>query len=415
VADITVQDPVTVSQFGTGDRIVAMPGPTGATGPKGDPGATGPQGDPGPQGIQGLQGDPGIQGPKGDTGPQGPKGDTGATGAVGPAGLEWKGDWASGTDYVKDDAVFHNSSSWFASSDPAVGDEPSDTSLAWVPLALQGAKGDTGATGPQGPKGDTGDQGPQGIQGIQGVQGPKGDTGDTGPQGIQGPKGDTGDIGPQGPKGDTGDTGPQGIQGPKGDPGAGVPIGGTTGQALVKASDTDMDTIWSDVASNGMYGLNWPTVANAFWGSPTLGSFGNSPIAVVTEPVWFPPTGTQQWSRANIYVSTAGNAGDTCTVTFYAADASFYMDTGTVIAVCTFDISTGSARAEVVFSSPITIPEHGMFAIVTNFTAGSPARLERGTPMFGPYTGWGRTSPGGSGIALGTSGTGSAVSVALRV
>jgi hypothetical protein len=176
-----------------------------------------------------------------------------------------------------------------------------------------------------------------------------------------------------------------------------------------------MDTIWSDVASNGMYGLNWPTVANAFWGSPTLGSFGTSPIAIVSEPVWFPPTGTQQWSRANIYVSTAGNAGDTCTVTFYAADASFYMDTGAVIAVCTFDISTGGARAEVVFSSPITIPEHGMFAIVTNFTAGSPARLERGTPMFGPYTGWGRTSPGGSGIALGTSGTGSAVSVALRV
>lgn len=38
-----------------------------------------------------------------------------------------------------------------------------------------------------------------------------------------------------------------GPKGDKGDPGEGVPIGGTTGQALTKKSDTDHDTEWSDM------------------------------------------------------------------------------------------------------------------------------------------------------------------------
>ena len=50
---------------------------------------------------------------------------------------------------------------------------------------------------------------------------------------------------PQGIKGDTGAQGPQGAQGPKGDTGAGVPNGGTTGQFLVKNSNTDQDTKWA--------------------------------------------------------------------------------------------------------------------------------------------------------------------------
>lgn len=114
-----------------------------------------------------------------------------------------------------------------------------------------------------GPQGDAGEAGPQGIQGVQGIQGPQGVQGDTGPQGLTGPKGDTGDTGPQGiqgiqgPKGDTGDTGPigpQGIQGPTGATGAtgpagpGVAAGGTAGQVLVKASTTDYDAQWADVA-----------------------------------------------------------------------------------------------------------------------------------------------------------------------
>lgn len=76
--------------------------------------------------------------PAGPTGPQGPIGLTGAT------GIEWQGTWDNATDYVNNDAVFYNGASWFAAGDPPLGDVPSESSLYWYPLALQGA------TGPQG-------------------------------------------------------------------------------------------------------------------------------------------------------------------------------------------------------------------------------------------------------------------------
>lgn len=40
--------------------------------------------------------------------------------------------------------------------------------------------------------------------------------------------------------------GPPGPDGPQGSPGPGVPTGGTAGQMLKKASDTDYDTEWVD-------------------------------------------------------------------------------------------------------------------------------------------------------------------------
>lgn len=48
-------------------------------------------------------------------------------------------------------------------------------------------------------------------------------------------------------KGATGDTGPQGATGETGAPGAGVPVGGTTGQVLLKASAADRDTEWGNL------------------------------------------------------------------------------------------------------------------------------------------------------------------------
>jgi len=46
-------------------------------------------------------------------------------------------------------------------------------------------------------------------------------------------------------------TGPQGPAGVAGNDGVGVPIGGTTGQVLAKASDTDLDTEWVEPAAGG--------------------------------------------------------------------------------------------------------------------------------------------------------------------
>ena len=146
-----------------------------------------------------IQGSVGPQGKPGETGPQGPKGDTGAAGPQGP-----KGD---------------------------VG-----------PPGIQGQKGDPGDTGSQGPKGDTGAAGPQGSKG------------DVGPPGIQGQKGNPGDTGSQGPKGDTGATGSPGSKGDAGNTGPagqGVPVGGTTGQVLIKNSGANYDTKWASPAGGG--------------------------------------------------------------------------------------------------------------------------------------------------------------------
>jgi hypothetical protein len=113
----------------------------------------------GDTGTQGVQGNPGIQG---------------IPGPVGATGIVWRGPWSDATDYINNDAVFYNGSSWFASGDPAIGEIPSNEAPHWWPLAIQGA------------------QGPQGEQGVQGIPGPQGDPG------VPGSKGDPGDPGPAG-------------------------------------------------------------------------------------------------------------------------------------------------------------------------------------------------------------------------
>ena len=209
----------------TGSMSV-MDGEKGDKGDKGNKGDTGIQGPQGPQGIQGPQG---LQGAKGDTGETGPQGLQGIQGIQGPKGDEgypfliYK-QYDDISEYDPDDF-------------PEVGvmfmvmqaDEDPDThenlgypvyrytgegtpSYSFVcHLANQGIKGD---------KGDKGDQGEQGIQGLQGPQG------EQGPQGVQGP------IGPQG------------------EPGIGMPDGGTTGQVLVKASNSDYDFEYKDTTDS---------------------------------------------------------------------------------------------------------------------------------------------------------------------
>lgn len=149
-----------------------------------------------------------------------------------------------------------------------------------------GVQGPVGPQGPQGVPGPVGPAGPQGVQGVQGVpgsQGPQGAPGAQGAQGLQGPQGDPGPQGPQGdpgatgaqgPQGSQGAQGPQGIQGIQGDPGPqglpgeGVPAGGSSGQVLAKASNSDYDTFWTSVAGGLSYMGSW----NANTNTPSLAS-----------------------------------------------------------------------------------------------------------------------------------------------
>jgi hypothetical protein len=185
-----------------GDSI----GPQGPQGVKGDTGIQGIQGPVGATGAQGIQGGVGATGAKGDTGEKGDQGIRGLTGDVGTPGA--KGDTGL----------------------------PGPTG----PRGLRGFDGPPGPEGRDGEEGPVGPQGPQGVQGIQGIQGP---------DGIQGPKGDTGATGATGAKGDKGDTGDPGADG------VGVPAGGTTGQLLAKASNSDYDDEWVDAPNSAVWGL----------------------------------------------------------------------------------------------------------------------------------------------------------------
>ena len=104
----------------------------------------------------------------------GPQGPAGPQGAVGPAGLEWKGQWVSGTTYYENEAVGFDGASYFLFTEDNVGsqsEDPVTDNNHWALLASQGAVGPQGITGAQGPIGPQGIQGPQGEQGEAGPQG----------------------------------------------------------------------------------------------------------------------------------------------------------------------------------------------------------------------------------------------------
>lgn len=120
-------------------------------------GAKGDKGDPGVPGQPGSPGEPGNPGEPGLPGPPGP---------AGPAGLNFVGLWASGSNYLEDDAVSYNGSSYFALN-PITNSTvtPDVDTTNWALLASQGAEGPAGTPGTPGtpggpgPKGDPGDPG----------------------------------------------------------------------------------------------------------------------------------------------------------------------------------------------------------------------------------------------------------------
>lgn len=147
-------------------------GPTGATGPTGA--------------------DSQVTGPTGETGPTGPAGGpTGPTGPTGAIGIDWQGDWDSGTTYTVNQVVAYQGASFIALQE-TTGDFPEVSPAFWAIVA------DNGATGPTGPTGATGATGADST--VEGPTGPTGPTGATGPE-VTGPTGEAGPTGPTGADG----------------------------------------------------------------------------------------------------------------------------------------------------------------------------------------------------------------------
>ena len=194
-------------------------GPQGATGPQGPKGAQGETGEQGPQGQQGPQG---VQGPQGATGEQGPAGPAGANGTDGENGktpvltqstinfipsTTQNGQFTIGAEVEVGDPIIiacKGSGTYAGRTWVVVGSVMSFASTAHVAVVDV-----TGVTE------TTGEQGPQGQAGAAGV---------------------------------------------------GVPTGGTTGQVLKKASNTNYDTEWADesggIDSTTGGDTNFSTVSN---------------------------------------------------------------------------------------------------------------------------------------------------------
>lgn len=271
-------------------------GATGAQGPQGNQGLLGPQGTQGHQGTQGVQGGQGLQGVQGNQGPAG----TGAQGAQGPQGVTG-----------------------------LQGLQGHQGAQGVTGAGTQGAQGIQGVQGVQGPQGVQG-AGAQGSQGAQGVQGaatggmyaevastppnasapaiapPMGflwlDTstsyaGAPGPQGAAGAQGSQGHQGFEGPQGYQGPQGfqGQGLQGPQGTQGVqgttGIPTAGTQGQALVKNSSTNYDTLWTSQIE--VYtGATAPSPRNAYsmWMDTSTVSPGGVYPGMLIARVQYSPT-----------------------------------------------------------------------------------------------------------------------------
>jgi hypothetical protein len=155
-----------------GSACAGAKGETGAQGPKGDKGADG-------VGVQNIvnNGDgtftvnltngesyttDNLTGPRGEQGEQGSQGIQGLPGTPG-IGVEWVGEWDSGTLYGKYDGVGYQGSSYISRQPNNTNHLPTDA--AWWDLWVQ--KGNTGATGAAGADGADGQDGAPGPNMIR--------------------------------------------------------------------------------------------------------------------------------------------------------------------------------------------------------------------------------------------------------
>ncbi len=141
----------------------------------------------------------------------------GGSGGGGGFGV-WRGSWSSLTAYVIDDVVEDAGSSYIAISNNTNQQPPN--ALYWNLVAAAGTDGLDGSTWYEGTGAPAGGLGFNGDFYLNDANGD-----------VYTKAGGTWSV-------------VANIKGPQGNPGVGIATGGTTGQVLAKASNTDFDTTW---------------------------------------------------------------------------------------------------------------------------------------------------------------------------
>jgi hypothetical protein len=111
--------------------------------------------------------------------------------------------------------------------------------------------------------------------------------------------------GQDGASGSRGATGAAGVAGANGADGVGVPTGGTTGQVLAKASDTDLDTEWVNQSGGSGSGSVWYTGSGA--PSNGLGIIGDFYLRDTGE--FYEKTGSSTWTSSGSLLGPTGSTG----------------------------------------------------------------------------------------------------------
>lgn len=179
-------------------------------------------------------------------------------------GLIPRGEYTDEIEYSVGDTVEFEGSSYIMHTKGEKGIGPL-TIENWQVLSQKGDKGEQGLPGSEGQPGRNGEDGLDGAPGKPGVDGKQVEIGTSSTQiqwrykgetawrtiiekaAIKGPKGDPGkdgEDGQDGAPGKDGAPGQRGLPGYNGKNGVGVPVGGTDGQVLAKASGDDYDTEW---------------------------------------------------------------------------------------------------------------------------------------------------------------------------
>jgi len=442
VTRVLVQDRevtiVSVEQGAAGPQ-----GPVGPVGPDGPPGPSGPIGPDGPTGPIGPDGPQGPQGPVGPDGPTGPPGaDSTVPGPPGPPGLDGVGSLYYGqASYMTAATITVGTGGVYQSTGltPTLDTDAVGVGLGSLPFSLENTSGDvrkvsvfasydatvTGAAQTLGLRLAVNGTGlpvtecrattsaagaiaklqtqwlltlAAGDEVSVEVANHSGTAAIGWQRGRLVVNGVTGGFGPQGPQGDTGveiaavppvntgvlwaDTSEAGD--------AVVPVGGTTGQVLAKASSTNFDTAWVDDADTPPSPYAFPDTS--WLATPTTAVAAgliaaNTPTTITGNAVYL-RAGTI--TDIGIRVSVAGSAGSVIRLGVYSLNrnaGTLVWDAGTVdgTVVATHEISGGT-----------TVVQAGWYALVA-VSQGGPATLPtvfRNTGV-APFVAGGQTSASG--------------------